>query len=81
MPEFSPPPALAARPAPTRPALITFLILLACSIILLGMVLANIWRPLLIAAVLAGSLNDWHEGLAKKFRQRRSLLTNTGTNG
>ena len=47
--------------------------LLAVARLLTGLVLANIWKPLLLAAVLAAGLGPLHERLAAAFRQRRSL--------
>lgn len=41
--------------------------------VLVGAVLSSIWRPLLIAAVLAASLYRWHERLATLLRQHRAI--------
>jgi predicted PurR-regulated permease PerM len=47
--------------------------LLVVALLLTGLVLLDIWKPLLLAAVLASGLGRLHEKLAETLRQRRSL--------
>lgn len=48
-------------------------VLLAVSFLLVAAVHFELWRPLLVAAVLSGTLASWHDRLAARLGQRRSL--------
>jgi predicted PurR-regulated permease PerM len=43
------------------------------SFVLVGAVLFPLWKPLMLGAVLAGTLWGWHEKLAVRMKQRRAL--------
>jgi predicted PurR-regulated permease PerM len=47
--------------------------LFGLSLLAIGAVAFPLWRPLLIAAVLAGTLSGWHDRLAAAWGDRRSL--------
>ena len=58
-------------PAPSASAhLRTFLVLLAASLVLLAAVFFPLWKPLLLALVLAGALGGWEERLARRLGRR-----------
>jgi predicted PurR-regulated permease PerM len=52
---------------------IAFGVLLAASIALVGGIFFTLWQPLLIAAVLAGTLSRFHDRLAARLKERRAL--------
>jgi predicted PurR-regulated permease PerM len=47
--------------------------LFGLSLLALGAVVLPLWKPLLIAAVLAGTLSGWHDRVAEAWGGRRSL--------
>lgn len=49
------------------------LILFALSAVLLLVIAVPIWRPLLLAAVLAGAASDWHDRAARRLGGRRTV--------
>jgi predicted PurR-regulated permease PerM len=67
--------------ASTTPARITFGILLAISIVLLGAVFRPIGFALFLAAVLAGVLMPWQDRLSGRLRGRRSVAATLLTIG
>lgn len=58
---------------PSRAQWITFGILLAVSFLLVGAVFGTLWKPLFLAAVLAGALSSTHDRLAARLKQNRGL--------
>lgn len=63
----------------TRPARITFGLLLVASAVLLAAVVLPIWKPIVLAAVLAAFLSPLNEWLARKIAGRRKLATTMTT--
>jgi predicted PurR-regulated permease PerM len=57
----------------TTPARITYGILLALALLLLGSLLWPIWQALLLAAVLAAALGRWHDGFTRLLGHRPRL--------
>jgi predicted PurR-regulated permease PerM len=49
------------------------IVLFVLSLVLLSAVIFPIWRPLLVAAVIAGPLTGWHDRMAHALGDRRSL--------
>lgn len=54
-------------------ALATFLVLLAGSLVLLTAVFLPLWKPLLLAVVLAGALGGLQDRMSRRLRGRRKL--------
>lgn len=48
-------------------------VVFAASLVLIVAVIWPIWKPLLLAAVVAGTLSRWHDRLASVFRGRRTI--------
>jgi predicted PurR-regulated permease PerM len=48
------------------------LVLYAASVVLIGAVALPLWKPLVLAAVLASALSGWHDRLAQALGQRRA---------
>jgi predicted PurR-regulated permease PerM len=48
-------------------------VLLFTSFALIALIFFPLWRPLLVAAVLAGTLGTWHDRLANRMGRRRTL--------
>src|SRR4051812_19333341 len=57
----------------SSPGWITYGVLLALSLLLFAAVLLPVWKPLLVAAVLAGGLGPLHDRLARRLRGHRGL--------
>ncbi|HET6283589.1 MAG TPA: AI-2E family transporter [Polyangia bacterium] len=56
-------------------------VLLAISFALVAAVHLPLWQPLLVAAVMAGAMADWHDKLAARLGRRRNLSAATFTVG
>jgi predicted PurR-regulated permease PerM len=60
---------------PSRAQWITFGILLTVSIVLVIAVFRTVWKPIFLAAVLAGAFSSWHERVALRLKQKRGLTS------